>query len=332
MSDTTQDMTRAHLGMLVWALIVGLSFPAVGLMSEGLPPLLLTAIRFAIAALAIWPLVRHEPDRWPSLPGLALYAFMGLCLAGFFGAMFWAAHRVTALSMATLYVSVPLLAYCMGRGFGVERRAGRLLGTLVLGALGALGLAWAQTGGQLGGLRFGTGEAVYFVGCMASALYPVLSKWGLSRGWLSQRASLRTLWSLLAGGLLIGLPGLAWEGPRALADMTFSDVLVLTYLGVFSSSVTFWLLQRATAVLTPGAATAYTYLVPFISMLLLFIGQPQRIGWHWLPGSLLVMLAIAMLLRRNVTKPGGPRRPGAGSREPFSKALWARAKPSIIAD
>lgn len=302
MSKATQGVTRAHLGMLLWALIVGLSFPAVGLMSEGLPPLLLTAIRFAIAALAVWPLVWRKPDLWPSLPGLALYAFMGLCLAGFFGTMFWAAHRTTALSMASLYVSVPLLAYCLGRGFGVEPRAGRLLGILALGAVGALGLAWAETGGRLGELRFGIGEAAFFVGCLASALYPVLSKWGLDRGWLSHRAALRTFWSLLTGGVLIGLLGLIWEAPQALATMTFSDALLLAYLGVFSSGMTFWLLQRATAVLTPGAATAYTYLVPFVSMLLLFVGQPQRIVLHWLPGSLLVMLTIGLLLRRDTIK------------------------------
>ncbi len=148
MSTITQTANRAHHGMLLWALIVGLSFPAVGMMSEGLPPLLLTAIRFAIAALAILPLVWRKCGRWPSLPGLALYAFMGLSLAGFFGTMFWAAHRTSALSMATLYVSVPLLAYYLGRLFGVERRAVQLLGILILGAVGALGLAWAETGGQ----------------------------------------------------------------------------------------------------------------------------------------------------------------------------------------
>ncbi len=43
---------------------------------------LLTAIRFAIAALAVRPLVWRSPDRRPSPPGLVLYAFMGLCLAG----------------------------------------------------------------------------------------------------------------------------------------------------------------------------------------------------------------------------------------------------------
>ena len=83
--------------------------------------------------------------------------------------------------------------------------------------------------------------------------------------------------------------------------MTLSDVLLRAYLGVFSSGMTFWLQQRAPAVLTPGAVTAYSYLVPFVSMLLLFIGQPQRIDWRWLPGNLLVLLAIA-LLRRDAVK------------------------------
>ncbi|WP_246226112.1 DMT family transporter [Chelativorans xinjiangense] len=302
-SEVTQDARGTHAGMLLWALIVGLSFPAVGLMSEGLPPLLLTAIRFAIAALAIGALVWRTPDRWPSLPGLTLYAVMGLCLAGFFGAMFWAAHRATALSMATLYVSVPLLAYCLGRGLGVENPAGRLLAILALGAIGALGLALAESGATLDGLQFGIAEAAFFLGCVASALYPVLTKWGLARGWLSDRAALRTFWSLVAGGVLIGFLGLAMETPRALAAMTLFDFLLVAYLGVFSSGVTFWLMQRATAVLTPGAVTAYTYLVPFVSMLLLFAGEPERIGWQWLPGALMVVLAIALLLRRAPSTP-----------------------------
>ena len=302
MTEAKRGTTRAHLGMLLWALFVGLSFPAVGLMSEGLPPLLLTSIRFSIAALALLPLLLRQDERWPSLSGLLLYALMGLSLAGFFGTMFWAAHRVSALSMATLFVSVPLLAYCIGRGLGVEQPAGRLLAILALGALGALGLAVAENNGDLTQLKFGFGELAFFFGCIASAMYPVLSKWGLQRGVLAPQAGLRTFWSLLMGAMLIGALGLVWEQPTALARMDLRDIALVIYLGVFSSGMTFFLQQRATAVLTPGAVTAYSYLVPFVSMLLLFISQPQRIGWHWLPGSLLVVLAIALLLRRGANQ------------------------------
>lgn len=300
--SSPQDSRRAHLGMLLWALIVGSSFPAVGLMSEGLPPLLLTALRFAIAALALLPLVWRGPERLPSIKGLALYAIMGLCLAGFFGAMFWAAHRTTALSMAALYVTVPLLAYGLGRGLGVEPPTLRLLFILLLGAAGALGLAWAQSGGELSSMQLGFAELIYFLGCVSSALYPVLSKWGLKYDLLSQRAESRTFWSLLIGGVLIGMLGFVLEVPGTLGRLTLGDTLVLFYLAIFSSGVTFWLMQRATAVLTPGAVTGYSYLAPFVSMLLLFTQQPEQIGWQWLPGSLMVLLATAFLLRPDLTQ------------------------------
>jgi hypothetical protein len=134
-----------------------------------------------------------------------------------------------------LYVSVPLLAYCLGLGFKVEEEAGRLLAVLTLGAAGALGLAWAESGGRLDGLQFGVGEAAFFAGCVASALFPVLSKWG----------------SL--AGLAIGPGGAAHllepdgrRGPDRPASWDFSrrhrrrsrpwpvsDLLLVAYLGIF---------------------------------------------------------------------------------------------------
>lgn len=136
--------------------------------------------------------------------------------------------------MATLYVSVPLLAYFLGRLFAVEHRAGQLLGILLLGALGALGLAWAETGGQISEFKFGIAESVFSMGCVASALYPVLSKLGLNNGWLSSSAEVRTFWSLRIGSLLVGLFGVTMEMPRQLMLLTLPDLLLLSYPGVVS--------------------------------------------------------------------------------------------------
>ena len=290
------SLRGAHLGMLLWAVLVGLSFPAVGLMSE-LPPLSLTALRFFIACAALGWLARRSPDFLPAPGLLPLYALMGLCLAGFFGTMFWAAHHTTALSMATLHVSVPLLAFLLGLGLGVERPGWRLPAILALGALGALGLAVAEGWQQGAGVAFGRSEAVFFLGCIATACYPVLSRWGLATGRLPESAAVRTFWSLGLGGVLIGLAGVAVEPVERLAAMSGLDLVLLVYLGLCSSALTFWLMQRATAALTPGALTAYGYLVPFVSMLLLFVQSPERIGWAWLPGSLAVLLAMGLLMR-----------------------------------
>ncbi len=301
--------SQAHAGMFVWAALVGASFPAVELMSQGLPPLLLTSLRFAIAVLALCPLVYIRSSTmkmeavWPGAASMTLYAFLGLCLAGFFGAMFWAAHNTTPLTMATLYVSVPLLAYTMGRSLSLERKAVSLLGLLVLGAVGALGLAWAEADRSGMGHKPGVAEAVFFIGCLASAAYPVLSKWGMSRNLLSSSAERRTLWSLLCGSILVGLLGLMLEDVHALTHLNVVDLSLLIYLGVFSSAATFYLQQRASAVLSPSEVTSYSYLIPFVSMLLLFLDQPQEMSWRWLPGSLLVIAAIVGLLYQSRTHP-----------------------------
>ncbi len=296
------SLTNVHLSMLLWALIVGASFPIVGLLSEGLPPLLLTAMRFAIAAVTMLPMMWRGERVVPNLKGGLLYAAMGLCLAAFFGVMFWAAHRVSALSMSALSVFTPLLAYGFGRIFGVESRAPRLLAILALGALGALALALAQNGRDFSKWQIGYGEAAFFLGCYATALYPVLSRWGLARGILSADPAVRTFWSLVAGGGLIGLTGLFIEPIVTLSRMRSEDVLLVVYLGAISSGATFWLMQRGTNSLTPSAVMAYNYLVPFVSMLVLFMNHPELIGWHWAPGSLLVVSAIFLLSRNTAAR------------------------------
>ncbi|PWG63531.1 DMT family transporter [Sediminicurvatus halobius] len=295
----SSNVLKAHLGMLGWAVIVGSSFPVVGLLTQGLPPLQLTALRFAIAAGVLWPLVRLPSDRRPGLRALAVYALMGLCLASFFGAMFWAAHRTTALTMSVLYVSVPFLAYLFGRMLALEPRALDLPLILGAGAAGALALVWAEAASSGGSVRFALADAVFFAGCIGSALYPVLSKWGLERQLLSRSAAVRTFWSLAAGAVAIGVLGALAEGAGALARVTLRDLLIVGYLAVFSSGVTFWLMQRSTEVMTPGAVTAYTYLVPSVSMVVLFWENPALVGWQWLPGTMLVAAAIALLAARD---------------------------------
>lgn len=310
MTGLDRDGMRAHVGMLARAVILGLSFTVVGVMQERLPPLLLTALRFGIAVVALLPIIWRAPDRIPRLSELALYSVLGLCQAAFFGAMFWAAHRMSALTMTVLYGSVPFLTYCLGLGLRVERPSGQLLGILTLGACGALGLAWADSADRLSqigaGLQVGMPELVFFIGCIGLSFYSVLSKWGLARKRLSGQAGVRTFWSLLTGAVVVGALGLVEERPVVLLDMTVADLLLLLYLGVFSTGATFWLMQRATPFLTPAELTAYSYVPPFVSMLLLFVTRPDSMSWRWLPGAVLEILAMTALLRRDGERSARP--------------------------
>jgi len=301
MSLIEQPFHLAHAGLLLRSLIVGLSFPIVTLLSPGLPLNFVTALRFLVALFALLPFIPRQT--WvlkPSLPALGLYWLMGMCLAAFFGTMFWVAPRVSPVSMASLFVCVPLFTYLMSAALRVERVNLRMLGLLLIGGLGALILVRVEAGSSE--FRFGPEERAYLLGCGGMALYPVLSKWGLQRGWLVQDAAVRSAWGLLAGSISMAVLGLILESPGDLGQMTLRAVMVLLYLGVFSSSLTFWLSQRAMLVLNPSEIVAYTYLVPLVSMLLLFVEDPARLGLNQLPGAFLVLFCTASLLNRGRVK------------------------------
>ncbi|ADD67556.1 protein of unknown function DUF6 transmembrane [Denitrovibrio acetiphilus DSM 12809] len=300
MSDIERKMLFAHLNMFLWALIVGLSFPAVGILTEGLPPMFLTSIRFIVAIFALVPFLFNKKGVIPDLKGFLLYALMALCLAGFFCGMFWSAHKASSIAMSTLYLSVPLIAYIFGRFVMVEKRNLSLLLMLMAGAGGAFWLALADAGGGSDGFHFGIGEFIFFLGCIASALYPVLSKLGINRGWLSGVALVRTFWSLFLGSIIMALAGFIFESPADLLNMNIIDLVLVVYLGIFSSGLTFWLQQSATGVLTPATVTAYSYMIPFVSMFIVFRENPSVIGWEWLPGSVIVLGAVAALLKQDV--------------------------------
>jgi drug/metabolite transporter (DMT)-like permease len=295
--------------MLIRAALIGLSFNAVALMGKGLPPLLLTSLRFVIAAITILPPVVLGPRRLPSGSQMIIYWILGLCQVLFFGGMFLAAQGTSPVTLTVVYISVPFLTYCLGILFGVERRSLRMLGILATGAIGALGLAWAENSlghrGSDGSLRLSAGLGVFFAGCVGMAVYAVVSKWGIARHRLPDGAAARTFWSLATAAVLAGIFGLLVDHPAALNHLDRSDLLLLLYLGVLSTSGTFYLQQRATPFLSPAAVSAYSYAPPFFSMLLLFVTEPGTVSWRWAPGSLLILLAIALLLRGN----DGPGRP-----------------------
>ncbi len=297
---------RAHLGLLLSATIVGVSFPVVGMLQPGLPPLLLTAVRFAIAAAVLWPWVRHLRGGWPHRRHLPLYGLLGACSAMFFAGMFWAAPQSTAVTLSTLFVCLPLLAYGFGRLLRVEPRSPWMARTLLLGAVGALALIWAQGRGSVGRLQLGIPEAVFLLGCASLALAPAVTKWGLANDLLPANSLLRTFWIVVFAGILVGIAGVASESPTNLSRLGYRDAVLLLYLGVFSSGLTFGLTEYATAILTPSAVKAYSYLAPFTAMLVLFVSTPSRMSWHWLPGVVLVLLTMILLLRRDLT-----RRPAA---------------------
>ena len=129
---------------------------------------------------------------------------------------------------------------------------------LAIGAVGALWVIFRADLSALLAFEVGRGEAIYFWGCVAHAIYtPMVAR--LNRG---ENPIAFTFGMLCAGTLILGtlgapailatdwaaLPGIVW--------------ITIAYTAFAASAATFVLLQYATLRLPSAKVMAYTYLTP----------------------------------------------------------------------
>jgi len=141
----------------------------------------------------------------------------------------------------------------------------------------------------------GRGEVIYFIGCIAHAIYtPLVRK--LNRG---ETPLVFTFGMLLSGGLILTVYG--WGDLMATdwANLPGIVWITLIYTAVFASTATFVLLQFATLNLPSAKVMAYTYLTPsWVILWEIALGRdvPPALV---LGGIALTVVALLMLLRED---------------------------------
>ncbi|SPF27854.1 hypothetical protein POI8812_00149 [Pontivivens insulae] len=272
--------------MLLFSILVAGSFSLGARIANMVDPVALTAVRFAIAGVLIGALAFATGG----IPRTALrapwrYAVLGGVFAIYFVLMFEGLKTADPVDAAAVFTLTPVLtaviAWLLLRQITT---AGVALG-LALGAAGALWVIFDADIARLLSLDLGRGEAIYFVGCVAHAVYtPMVRK--LNQG---ERPVVFTFGMLIAGAaLLFAISGgqIARTEWLALPPLFW---FTLAYLAVFASAVTFLLLQYATLRLPSAKVMAYTYLTPSVVIL-----WEVSSGASW-PASV-VAIGIAMTI------------------------------------
>lgn len=291
----------AHVGMLLWALLIAASFSAAAQVSQAIDPILLTGLRLLFCALVFLPLLLFKGDSAMTVRGLFGHAVLGLLLAAYFGSLFEALRYTSAVNTGTMFTLVPLLTLLFEAVLMPDSHLKQRVLPMLMAAAGAVLLVLKGAGpGELPSLY---AVSVYGVGCVAMALYSPLSQRLKARSLKGRGPVGMTFWNMLFGALfLLAFCGLS-GGWRSASLLTVSDFWWLIYLAVFATLATFWLLHRAIGVLAPSSVISYIYL----STLLLTLFH-----WFWLRqpplpleiiGALLVgigMWALLMSSRRRV--------------------------------
>ena len=250
---------RGHAAMLAFSALVAGSFSLGAMAAPFIDPAALNAVRFLVAACIVGAVALATTG----LPRSAArapwrYLVLGGLFAIYFVLMFEGLKTADAVSTAAVFTLTPPMSALAGWILLRQITTGRIAVALAVGATGALWVIFRADPGALARFQIGRGEAIYFVGCVAHAIYtPMIAR--LNRG---EPLVVFTFGILVAGFLILT----AWGWPAIVAtDWAALPPIVwvtLAYVAVFASSMTFTLLQFAALHLPSSKVMAYTYLSP----------------------------------------------------------------------
>jgi drug/metabolite transporter (DMT)-like permease len=284
---------RAHGAMLLFSVLVAGSFSLGVLIANDIAPMALNAVRFVIAAVVIGAVAGlsgklrrhyfHAPWR---------YLVMGALFASYFVLMFYGLQTADPVSASAVFTLTPVLSGLFGYLLLRQITTPRMALALGIGAAGALWVIFKADLAALRAFDIGRGEMIYFVGCVAHAIYtPIVRK--LNRG---EPAIAFTFGTLMAGALVLLVVG--WGDIRA-TQWDALPMLVwvgIFYVAIFASAMTFVLLQFASLHLPAAKVMAYTYLTPsWVIVWQVALGNPAPTGLI-LVGIALTVVALVLLL------------------------------------
>lgn len=290
----TSPQAAGHLAMLVFSVLVAGSFGLGGLAANEIAPEALNAVRFWIATAVVGTAAYLLNGR-AALPQRPYwrYPVLGGLLIVYFVLMFEGLKTAPPVSSAAVFTLTPIMAAGFGWLMLRQRLTPWMALALSIGAAGALWVIFRADVAALLRFEIGRGEAVFFWGCLAHALYTPLVR-RLNRG---ETALNFTFGTMLAGSTLLTI----WAVPAMWATdwMALPTIVWITigYTAICASSMTFVLMQFATMRLPSSKVLAYTYLTPAWVIL-----WDVALGAEWPPvmillGVGLTAVALVMLLR-----------------------------------
>lgn len=283
MSDTT-DRTALILALAAVYFIWGSTYLALRFGLEGFPPLLLNGIRFLLAGIAMYGVLR-----WRGVPAPTWRQW-------------WNAGRVGALMLGA--VGLVTTAEDLGVGSAVVAAAVAVIPVWAALASGLFGswprrLEWVGLIVGLSGVLVLTQEGDLQASMLGLALVlvaPVL--WAFGSVWGTRldmpRSLMATAAELVTGGVLLFVVGLLL-GERIEVMPSGWSILALLYLAFFGSVVAYsayvYLLENT----RPALATSYAYVNPAVAVVLgVTIGAEVLTGQVFL-GLPLVLAGVAII-------------------------------------
>lgn len=275
------DIFLAVLVAVIW----GLGFIASRLALDELSPSMMTALRFAIAAVPCL-FIRKPKISWPILVSISLTLFLFQFLAQSYGIAQGVPVGLTSVivqSQALFTIAFAAIA------FHEKPTLVQLLG-IGIATLGLLMICGTV------GFDFSVDAfAVLMISPVSFAVGNLLLRFANDVPMFDLFA-----WLYLIPPLPLFALALIVDGPQAtwhdLTHMTLTGVLSMLAIGIFSTSFGYWLWGRLLRRYTAAQVTPFALLVPFIGAASSAVVFHETFGVLRLSGMLTVMAGIAVML------------------------------------
>ncbi len=273
-----KDLLLALVVIVAW----GLNFVVIKVGLDGLPPMLLGALRFILVAFPAVFFIRR-----PQLPWRWLIAYGSTISLGQFAFLFEAMHNGMPPGLASLVLqSQAFFTMIFAALFLGERlRAASVCGLLV--AAGGLALIGSENDSHVPLL------ALLLTLCGGAC-------WAMGNIITRRFGNIDLMALVIWGGLVPPLPflGLSWylEGPEliesSLRNIGLSSILSLVYLAVIATMLGYGLWSRLLSRYPAGKVAPFSLLVPVVGLTSSALLLDERLSAIQCWGGLLVMLGL----------------------------------------
>ena len=280
-NNSNPDRT-ALIAFVVAVIFLGVNFVAVRFSNQELPPFWGASLRFIVAAILLFLIVRLRDIPLPRGTALTGAVFFGLfSFAISYGFLYWGLTRVGAGMASVIFATIPLITQLIASLIGQEKLTGRgMLGALIV--IAGISVVFVEQ------LRFDV-PLVYLgsvlLGVISTALSGIIVKY-FPR---SHPVSTNVV-GMAVGAILLLLLSIFSEETQALPARP-ATWLAMGWL-VLSSIVGFvlivWLLSRWSA-----TATSYIgVLTPLVTVIVASVLTAERPTLTFLGGSFVVLLGV----------------------------------------
>lgn len=243
------------------------AFIAAKLSSPFIPPFTLTFLRFSIATIILYVIIKYKKQNLYKLKKKDIPVFLFTGLIGMFGyhvLFFVAVKYTTAINSSIIGASNPIITTILSIIFLKDKITyKRVLGII----LSFIGVFLTLTNANLHSMRtfsFNYGDMIMLLAVLMWASYGVFSKRVMPR----YSPIILTFYSFLFCTILI-TPFVVYEMPWKLIDsIPYYSYISVLYMSIFPSVIGYLVQQMSIKQLGPSKTSIFINLVPMFSIIL----------------------------------------------------------------